>query len=47
MVLWNQFLMKKLQKSEVCESREQCTRTLFTGEKSTTAAKKKEKKKET
>ena len=40
--------MKKLQKSEVCESREQCTHTLFTGEKSTTAAKKKkEKKKET
>ena len=35
--------MKKLQKSEVCKSREQCTRTLFTGEKSTTAAKKKKK----
>ena len=36
--------MKKLQKSEVCESREQCTRTLFTGKKSTTAAKKQKKK---
>ena len=35
--------MKKLQKSEVCESREQCTCTLFTGEKSITAAKKKKK----
>ena len=41
---WDQFLMKKLLKSGVCESYEQCTSALFTGEKSTiTAGKKKEK----
>ena len=33
--------MKKLLKSEVCGSHKQCTDTLFTGEKSTTAVKKK------
>ena len=33
--------MKKLLKIEVCGSYEQCTHALFTGEKSTTAAKKK------
>ena len=33
--------MKKLLKIEVSGSYEQCTRALFTGEKSTTAAKKK------
>ena len=33
--------MKKLLKIEVCGSYEQCTRARFTGEKSTTAAKKK------
>ena len=33
--------MKKLLKIEVCEPYEQCTRALFTREKSTTAAKKK------
>ena len=36
--------MKKLLKSEVYGSYEQCTRALFMGEKSTTAAKKREKK---
>ena len=43
---WDQFLMKKLLKSGVCESYEQCTSALFTREKSTiTAGKKKKKKK--
>ena len=37
--------MKKLQKSEVCESREQCTRTLFTGEIQQLQQKRKKKKK--
>ena len=43
---WDQFLMKKLLKSGVCESYEQCTSALFTGEKSTITAGKKKKKKE-
>ena len=34
--------MKKLLKSEICESRKQCTGALFTGDKSTTMAKKRE-----
>ena len=40
------FLMKKLLKTKVCESREQCTGALYKGEKSTTytAKKKKERK---
>ena len=36
--------MKKLLKSEVCGSHEQCTSALFTGESSTIAAKKKKEK---
>ena len=37
--------MKKLLKSRVCGSREQCTGALFTGEKSTTAVGKKRREK--
>ena len=39
------FLMKKLLKTKVCESREQCTGALYKGEKSTTYTAKKKKKK--
>ena len=43
---WNPFLMKKLLKSEVCETHKQYTSVLFNVEKSKHAAgKKKEKKK--
>lgn len=38
------FLMKKLLKTKVCESREQCTSALYKGEKSTTYTAKKKKK---
>lgn len=38
------FLMKKLLKTKVCESREQCTGALYKGEKSTTYTAKKKKK---
>ena len=43
---WDQFLMKKLLKSGVCESYEQCTSALFIREKSTITAGKKKKKRE-
>ena len=39
--------MKKLMKSEVCGTREQCTDILFTTEKSKHATRKKKKRKET
>ena len=39
------FLMKKLLKTKVCGSREQCTGALYKGEKSTTYTAKKKKKK--
>ena len=45
-MLWDPFLMKKLLKSEVCGTCEQCTGALFTAEKSKHAdGEKKEKKK--
>ena len=40
---WDPFLMKKLLKSEVCRTCEQCTGALFTAEKSKHAARKKKK----
>ena len=48
MVSWDPFLMKKLIKSGVCGTHEQCIYALFTKDRSTVAAeekKKKEKKK--
>ena len=45
-MLFDPFLMKKLLKSEVCRSREQCTGALFMGEKSITMLKKKERERE-
>ena len=45
MVSWDPFLMKKLIKSGVCGTHEQCIYALFTKDRSTVAAEGKKKKK--